>query len=347
MKRLILTVLVLLLLVAGISYLNHQGTSQEKVFISGTTMGTSYNLTLVPSDGQKIDPTVIKEKIDARLADINFKLSTFKNDSEVSRFNQHYSMDWMPVSAETAAVIKASQEISWLTNGAFDITIAPLVNLWGFGSTINFQLLPDVETVEELLSDVGYQHLELQQNPPALRKTNKAITINLAAIAKGYAVDVIANLLTDKQINNFMLEIGGEIITRGSKRNQQPWIIGIENPVSGQRSVRKKLFLKDVAMATSGDYRNYFEYQGERYSHTINPTTGYPVKHQLASVTVITSSCMRADALATAIMVMGPKAGLAFAEQQRLAIYMLVAQNGHIKEIYSTAFTPYLKPEKD
>ncbi len=347
MKRRSLIVMVLLMTVAGIVYLNqHKTTNSQLLSISGTTMGTSYHIKLAPITPQRINLPSLKEQISTRLDGIDHRMSTYKNDSEVSRFNQQSSKDWMSISTETMSVISEAQEISQLSHGSFDITVGKLVNLWGFGPTMSIDAVPDANAIQTLLLKSGYRKLELRKAQPAIRKTDGAISIDLSAIAKGHAVDAIARLLMDNQINNFLVEIGGEIITHGQKRLQQPWVIGIESPVAAQRSIRKRLYLKDVAMATSGDYRNYFEKQGIRYSHTIDPATGYPIKHQLASVTVIDKTCMRADALATAIMVMGPTRGLEFARQQDLAIFMLIKQNDHFIEKYSAAFEPYLKSEK-
>ncbi|MDA3902380.1 MAG: FAD:protein FMN transferase [Desulfuromusa sp.] len=348
MKRRLLIIIVLLLVIGGVIYLNQNKTTNDQlVNISGTIMGTSYHIKLAPTAEQKINLPALKQQISSRLVDIDGKMSTYKKDSEVSRFNRHSNQSWMSISAETMSVFNAAQRISLLSDGAFDITIGKLVNLWGFGPTINIDAIPEVDAIQALLSQVGYHKLELRQTPPALRTNSTEIYIDLSAIAKGYAVDAIARLLLEKQIVNFLVEIGGEIITHGTKQQQQPWVIGIESPLAGERSIRKRLHLADVAMATSGDYRNYFEDKGTRYSHTIDPATGYPIKHQLASVTVIDSSCMRADALATAIMVMGPEKGLEFARQHQFAIFMLVKQDDHFIEQHSLAFEPYLTSEED
>lgn len=348
MKRLILIIIVLLLLAGGITYLNRtQGTKKQLLSVSGTTMGTSYHIKLVPETEKNIDLATLKEKIDSRLSEIDQKMSTYKQDSDISRFNRYSADQWMAISSETYTVIAMGQRISELSNGAFDITVGQLVNLWGFGPTVPLDTMPDKNTIQTLLSQVGYRKLELRQTPPALRKANSNIYLDLSAIAKGYAVDAVARLLIENQIDNFLVEIGGEIITHGEKHNHQPWVVGIEKPISKQHSIQKRLQLHNVAMATSGDYRNYFEEQGVRYSHTIDPATGYPIRHQLASVTVISKTCMRADALATAIMVMGPDKGLEFASRQQLAIFMLVKQGDHFIEKYSPAFIPYLKTKQE
>jgi len=348
MKRLILIITVLLLLAGGVTYLNRtQGTKIQLLSVSGTTMGTSYHIKLAPEAEKNIDLVTLKKKIDSRLSEIDQKMSTYKEDSDLSRFNRYSSDQWLEISPETFTVVAMAQKISELSNGAFDITVGQLVNLWGFGPTIHIEAMPDKNSIQTLLSQVGYRKLEIRQTPPALRKANKSIYLDLSAIAKGYAVDAVARLLIENQINNFLVEIGGEIITHGEKHNHQPWVVGIEKPISKQHSIQKRLQLHNVAMATSGDYRNYFEEQGVRYSHTIDPATGFPIKHKLASVTVIDKTCMSADALATAIMVMGPVKGLEFASQQQLAIFMLVKQGDHFIEKYSPAFGPYLETKEE
>ena len=348
MKRLILIITVLLLLAGGVTYLNRtQGTKIQLLSVSGTTMGTSYHIKLAPEAEKNIDLVTLKKKIDSRLSEIDQKMSTYKEDSDLSRFNRYPADQWLEISPETFTVVAMAQKISELSNGAFDITVGQLVNLWGFGPTVHIDAMPDKNLIQTLLSQIGYRKLEIRQTPPALRKANKSIYLDLSAIAKGYAVDAVAHLLIENQINNFLVEIGGEIITHGEKRNHQPWVVGIEKPISKQHSIQKRLQLHNVAMATSGDYRNYFEEQGVRYSHTIDPATGFPIKHKLVAVTVIDRTCMSADALATAIMVMGPVKGLEFASQQQLAIFMLVKQGDHFIEKYSPAFGPYLETKEE
>ncbi|WP_321368522.1 FAD:protein FMN transferase [uncultured Desulfuromusa sp.] len=348
MKRRFLIIVVLFIVTGCIIYLNQTKTSGDRLItLAGTTMGTSYHIKLAPAEDQKLNEASIKSKVDARLAGIDSKMSTYKENSDVSHFNTYVAGSWMPISAETMIVVNAAQEVSQLSHGAFDITIGNLVNLWGFGPTVNIYEMPDANVIKSLLPEVGYNKLEVRLSPPGLRKSSDLVYLDLSAIAKGYAVDAIAKLLTDNNIENFLVEIGGEIVTHGHKQQQKPWVVGIETPIAGQRSVRKRLHLADVAMATSGDYRNYFEHEGVRYSHTIDPATGYPIKHSLVSVTVIDQSCMRADALATAIMVMGPDKGLGFAEKHQLAIFMLVKQGDHFIEKYSRLFEPYLNKEEN
>ena len=343
MKRLVIIATILISLVVITVYLNQNGSgSPNPIAISGTTMGTSYHLKVVVTDGWKVDVAELKRLIINRLTEIDNKMSTYKGDSDVSRLNTAAADTWVPIDAETLVVVSEAQKISNISAGSFDVTIGRLVNLWGFGPTINIAAIPDPDKISNLLQQSGYNKLDLQQSPPALLKRSELLYLDLSAIAKGYAVDSVAELLRQNGIDNFLVEIGGEIITNGEKRVDTPWVVGIETPVAGQRVVHKRLKLSNVSMATSGDYRNYFEENGVRYSHTIDPANGYPIKHKLASVTVIDDSCMRADAIATAIMVMGVEKGLTFAESQGLAIFMLVKKGAGFSEKQSSAFNAYL-----
>ncbi len=348
MKRLVIIVIVLLSLTGMTVYLNqHSTTAGQLVSIDGATMGTSYHIKLVAADDWTVGIDELQAKIKSRLAAIDAKMSTFKPDSDISRFNSNGGDTWITITPETMLVVNTAHKISTLTTGSFDITVGKLVNLWGFGPTVNIAAMPDPNMIETLRSQSGYRKLQIQQTPPALRKTSKELYLDLSAIAKGYAVDAVAKLLLAHNVTNFLVEIGGEIITHGNKSEQHPWVIGIESPQVEQHVVRKRLHLNNVAMATSGDYRNYFEHEGVRYSHTIDPETGYPIKHRLASVTVIDSSCMRADAIATAITVMGEDKGLAFAEAQKIAVFMLVKSDNGFIEKQSTAFNAYLEKTED
>ena len=345
-KKALIIVLLLTLVLLTIFLNQNVNNSNHIIAIDGTTMGTSYHIKMVPSAKAKTTKKELETLIKERLSEIDHRMSTYKGSSDVAKFNQNNGTGWLPISAETMHVVKNAQAISKLTNGSFDITVGKLVNLWGFGPTINLTAIPAADKISALLAQSGYQELQLQENPPALHKNNEMLYIDLSAIAKGYAVDAVAQLLQDLNITNYLVEIGGEIVAHG-KKGSKPWVIGIEAPDTQQRTVRKRIHLADAAMATSGDYRNYFEQDGVRYSHTIDPETGYPIKHKLASVTVIDHSCMRADALATAIMVMGADKGLTFAEANNLAIFMLVKDKDNFVELQSSAFTKYLKNRED
>lgn len=309
--------------------------------LNGKTMGTSYSIRLV-ADQMAADSEQLRDRIDGCLEHINDLMSTYRPASELSRINQTPAHQWFALSPETFGVLKAAQQISKQSDGAFDITVGRLVNLWGFGPTINLQHMPDAKEITRLRSALGHDRLQLRDDPPALLKAGEELALDLSAIAKGYGVDAVAQLLEQLGYHNYMVEIGGEIRTRGHKPGQQPWNIAIERPDVSGRVAQKILHLTTTAMATSGDYRNYFEQDGKRYSHTIDPRTGYPIEHRLASVSVLHDSCMMADGYATALMVLGPDAGMALAEELDLAVYMLVKDGDSFTSRRSSQFDKYL-----
>ena len=328
-KRLVVWLLAVFVLVGCIDSVKDQ-----LVGFDGSTMGTSYSLRWVAKDERHV--AEIKQAVEERLALINQQMSTYIPESEISRFNTLRSGE-MPVSAELAGLVQRSQAISEQTDGAFDITVGPLVNLWGFGSEGRVISAPSADKIASIRTRVGYQKLGVSQNPPLLTKATN-LQVDLSAIAKGYAVDQLASLLLTKGINNYLVEIGGELKLSGNKPNGELWRIAIEAPLTTERAAQNVLPISNIAMATSGDYRNYFEENGVRYSHTINPLTGAPIKHALVSVTVLHPSCADADALATALMVLGDKKGVEFAKRHDLAAYFLIkAQEGGEFESFATA----------
>ncbi|MCF7980830.1 MAG: FAD:protein FMN transferase [Pseudomonadales bacterium] len=314
----------------------------ELVSLSGPTMGTQFHVKYYLPTTTQLSVKVIQAHVEDELARVNQRMSTYLPDSELSRFNRSEIGQWFPISQETAEVVSLAQQISSQTQGAFDVTVASLVDLWGFGPSYRSEEPPAQQLIETELKKVGYSALKVRQSPSALFKTSP-VTVDLSAIAKGYAVDKVADALEKAGIQSYMVEVGGEIRAKGLKTENQPWRIAIESPLPGQRSVQRVLELTDIAVATSGDYRNYFEKNGQRYSHTIDPTTGYPITHALASVTVLAETSARADALATALMVMGPERALNFANENRLPVFMIVKQASGFSEIASDAFAGWLK----
>ncbi|MCK5902283.1 MAG: FAD:protein FMN transferase [Cocleimonas sp.] len=288
-------------------------------------MGTQYHISIPFQADYPIkqqQQQTLQTAIDARLIAINQDMSTYQKHSTISQFNQSRQSHWFPVSKAFLFVIQQAQRISDRSNGAFDITIMPLVNLWGFGTTTPPQF-PQSNQIEQLRQQIGYQALKTQSQPPAIKKIKPQLMLDLSAIAKGYAVDEIAKLLEQQGFDHFLVEIGGEIRTKGHNKQRKPWRIAIEKPTSLGRFVQQGVLLHNIAIATSGDYRNYYEKQGVRYSHTLDPKTGRPITHQLASVTVLNDSAMIADAEATTIMVMGEKKGKIYAQQKGLTVYMI------------------------
>lgn len=311
------------------------------VTLTGPTMGTTYTVKLYVPDNN-IDQTKIQSEIDTLLERVNGLMSTWRPDSELSRFNKSKEMDWFPVSAETAHVVSAAEAISTLSDGAFDVTVGPMVNLWGFGPDGGDTGPPSTEQVAATMARIGFRKLEVRASPAALRKQNPDMYVDLSAIAKGYAVDEVARVLDEHDVTSYLVEIGGELRARGSKSDGSPWKVAIERPLQGERSVQSVLELRDTSIATSGDYRNYREKDGKRFSHTIDPRTGRPVDHALASVSVIAPSAMRADALATAIMVLGPEAGYRLVTQEALAAQLIVREDDQFRVLATPQFEAYV-----
>ena len=308
----------------------------EPVKLAGFTMGTSYHITVL---GDGIDGEQLQRQIDQRLTELNRIFSTYIDDSELSQLNNGEVGEWLAVSPELYEVLALSLRLGELTGGAFDITVGPLVNAWGFGPD-KARRSPSDALINELKQRVGYQFVELREG--SLVRKQRAVSIDLSAVAKGYAVDQVTQLLADHGYQDFMVEIGGELSLHGHSPRGTPWRIGIEQPGQGYGKVNRAIALSGNAMATSGDYRNYYEVDGQRYSHTIDPVTGKPITHNLASVTVITASSAEADALATALSVMGAEKGLALAQQHGYAIYQIIKSKDGFMTQYSDAFQVYL-----
>lgn len=285
--------------------------------IDGLTMGTTYTVKAVPNSHSDL-----RDGIEKTLDLVNRQMSVFRTDSEISRFNRYRGSDWFSLSPDTARVVARAISVSEISGGAFDITVAPLVNLWGFGPKAR-QRVPKNEEIIESLNRVGYQHIALRRSPPSIRKKIREVALDLAAIAKGYGVDRVAEFLDSKKVSGYLIEIGGEVRAKGKNRNNRWWRIGIASPTMNF-GIQKVIELRNLSMATSGDYRNYFQEKGVRYSHTIDPHTGRPVTHSLVSVTVVHRSCMVADALATALNVLGPDRGFDLAQKENLAAYFII-----------------------
>lgn len=304
---------------------------------SGEVMGTTWSATVIlPRGAETAD---YGEGIQTVLDDINARMSTYLEDSELSRFNQLDAAGCLDVSADTREVVKAAQVIARESGGAFDVTVGPLVNLWGFGPDQRPTQTPNESQVEAAMAKSGYQHLRIDSEQ--LCTDLPGLYVDLSAIAKGFAVDAVAGHLRDEGVDNFLVEVGGELYAAGKKMDGSAWRIGIEKPVSNDRGVFKKAIvqLENQAIATSGDYRNYHQSEGgERYSHTIDPRSGRPIGHALASVTVIAPSAMLADGWATALMVLGPEDGLKWAKELEFPVYLLSKKEGNFQPTYNRAF---------
>src|SRR5678816_2339377 len=247
--------------------------SPSELVLSGPTMGTTYTVK-VASAPATVDPSTVRVAIDDVLERVDRSMSGYRADSEVARFNANPSTDWCGVSPDLAAVVQASLDISEASDGAFDITVAPLVAAWGFGPAGEPKELPSVEQIAQLEATVGYRKLHVRLDPPALRKDVAGLSIDLNGIAPGFAVDRLADRLRALRIENFMIDVGGEIRAHGRNARGEPWHIAIEHPVDTQRTPYASVWLDGAAVSTSGEYRDYYERDGRRYSHTIDPRTG-------------------------------------------------------------------------
>ncbi|WP_255487294.1 FAD:protein FMN transferase [Oceanospirillum sediminis] len=314
--------------------------SPEPQKFSGHIMGTTYNVTVVMKP-EKEKIAALAEGMHQVLVDVDRKMSTYKPDSELSRFNKLLAGEALIVSADTGLVVQKALELSSDSDGAFDPTVGPLVNLWGFGPDLRPDRQPDEKALSEAFERVGYQAVSSRILGDGRYQLNKSkdIYLDLSAIAKGYGVDKVADYLMQQGYTAFLVEVGGEIRVNGLKPGNSRWRIAIEKPVSDGQVVQSVIGITDISVATSGSYRNYFEEDGQRFSHTIDPETGRPVTHKLASVTVLHEDCALADALATTLMVMGPEKGMAYARKNKLAVYMLVKSDNEFRVDQTQVFS--------
>jgi thiamine biosynthesis lipoprotein len=312
----------------------------EAVRFAGPTMGTGYSVS-VSAFPARLDRRRFKAEVEAVLERVNHDMSNWRPASDISLFNRRRNASVSPVSPDTFRVLETALEISRKTNGAFDPTVGHLVDLWGFGPAAGGQAVPPDSLIERALAGTGYQYLRLSNDALAVDRTRAGLEVNLSGIAKGYAVDKVAALLESQGIQDYLVDIGGDLRLRGRSPHRAPWRIGIEKPIVGQRSLQRIIALSDGAVATSGNYRNFFQNDGLIYSHIIDPRDGMPVRHKLASVTVIAGTTMEADALSTGLMAMGPDAGLALARQAGLAALFLVQEGQGFAEVASPAFDRY------
>ncbi|MDL2268580.1 FAD:protein FMN transferase [Desulfosarcina sp. OttesenSCG-928-A07] len=322
--------------------------SPREIRFSGKTMGTTYHITLIT--GQDIAADALQQKIDARLAAINKSMSTFDPDSELSRFNAAFAgTSCFSPSADFLHVLRVATELYRLTDGAWDGTLDPLINLWGFGKAGVVHEPPDDARIREMLDRVGFDRIILDESG-CLRKTDPRITLDLASIAKGYGVDAISRLLGDAGVEHFIVEIGGEVYARGVRSDGTPWQVGINRPdkIADTSDIYAVVPLVDQAMATSGDYRIFFRTGDQAYSHILDPRTGKPVANNVVSVSVVAANCTVADGLATALMVMGPEKGIALVNTLPDVACLIITRSsdGTLKNHFSEGFVMKLPAQR-
>ena len=310
-------------------------TKNDTVHYQGETMGTTYRVTLVVPVYKALTKDfrekLLKKTIDDELARVNSLMSTYDANSELSRLNSHQSEEPFPISADTAKVLRLALEIAQKTNGAYDPTVGPLVNLWRFGPEDRPEKVPSDEEIAAAKARVGWDKIKIVELPGAdsqpqyaVVKSDPNVYIDLSSVAKGFGVDCVAALLTQNRYKNFLVDVGGELRSRGKNIADKDWSVGINSPVMTDNALAKTVSLSDKAIATSGDYLNFYELDGVRYSHIIDTQTGRPITHKTASVSVIDDSCMTADAWATALLALGAEKGMPLAKENGLHVIFLV-----------------------
>ena len=296
--------------------------------LSGLTMGTNYSIAAI-DHSKSIDQAELQSAVDQALGQVNVQMSNWDASSEISRFNAAAAGESLSVSGELHHVMQTAQDVHVASDGAFDVTVGALIDLWGFGAGQTRSDMPSDADIAQAMACCGQaQSVELEAG--GLKKLNSGAEVYLSSIGKGFGVDQVAAVLKGYGITDYMVEIGGDLYTAGRNPEGQPWQIGIETPQAFDRGVTQVVGLSDMGMATSGDYRNFFDYDGTRYSHIIDATTGRPVTHDTASVTVLTDNAMLADAWATAMLVMGRERGLEIANDRDMAVLFIdrAAANG-------------------
>lgn len=307
---------------------------------TGDAFGTTFTIKVAledEADARDADVLdALSRQIPEAIERLNREMSLWDDDSELSRFNRSAGGEWFSVSPETLQVIDAALGIRKATDGAFDPTVRPLLALWSFGPGQRPRRIPEPAEIEAARALTGVAIETREQPTPAIWKAETGVALDLNAIAKGFAVDVAAEIVASHHPRGYMVEIGGEVRTDGTKPDGAVWRIAIERPLAGNRAAATAIRLDGLSLATSGDYRNYFEVNGQRFSHTIDPRTGRPISHNLASVSVIAETCMEADAWATALMVLGPEAGYELATRSQVAALFFIRES----EVYRTQATP-------
>ncbi len=331
--RILKYLILFLVCVATIWYCSRQKSGYQ--VINGRTFGTFYTIKVRAEHENRLLQRDVKEELEK----INAEMSVFEMSSEISEINREPAGKWIDLSPAMSKLLKKANKIYTMSDGAFDPTTAKLVDIWGFGTEGSIQKLPNEDDIKEILKTTGFNKLQFSPDFKQMRKLYNGTTLNLSAIAKGYGVDRLASLLKKEGYNDFVIEVGGEVVAHGSRADDADgWNIGIAKPADDGNENSFVVKLKDYAVATSGDYRNFFSINGKQYSHTIDPKTGYPVENNLAAVTVFYKNCMMADGLATAIMSMGEKKAANFIRNNNLAAIMFVRdEKQHITPVISDA----------
>lgn len=315
--------------------------SAPEIVLSGPAQGTTYTVK-VASVPAGIEPSAVRIAVEDVLARVDREMSGYREDSELARFNASPSTDWFAVSPEVATVVAASLRVSEASGGALDITVAPLVNLWGMGPAGPPARMPSEDDVKAAMARVGYRKLHVRAEPPALRKDQADLAIDLNAIAQGYTSDLVAERLASMGLKDFMVDLGGEVRAWGRNSSGEPWRIAVERPVDTEPTPYAILQLDDMAVTTAGEYRHYFVRDGHRYSHTMDPRTGHTMEHDVAAVVVISGTAMDADAWDTALNVLGSKAGYELALRRNMSVMFILHEGTELKSLMTPRFEKHV-----
>jgi len=315
--------------------------------LEGKTMGTFWRVSIMNVDARRADE--LRGKIQSQLDADDQLLSTYKNDSALMRFNLSNSTSLWPVSEAMADIVTEALHIGYKTNGAMDITVGPLVNLWGFGPTKQPEKIPDQAQIDDARGRTGLQHLTVinQYGQQYLQKDIPDLFVDLSTVGEGYAADHLAALMAQEGISRYLVSVGGALVSRGLNASEKPWRVAIQKPTDTQNAVQAVVDINGHGISTSGSYRNYYELDGKRLSHVIDPQTGRPIEHNLVSVTVIAPTALEADTWDTGLMVLGPEKAKEVVRQEGLAVYMITREGETFKTWMSPQFQSFLISEQN
>ncbi|SBZ58162.1 FAD:protein FMN transferase ApbE [Klebsiella quasipneumoniae] len=315
--------------------------------LDGKTMGTFWRVSVIGVDEAKAQ--ALRSKVQAQLDADDRLLSTWKNDSALMRFNHAADTRPWPVSEAMADIVTLSLRIGAKTDGAMDITVGPLVNLWGFGPDKQPVATPDAQAIAAAKARTGLQHLQVinQSGRQFLQKDIPDLFVDLSTVGEGYAADHLARLMEQEGISRYLVSVGGALVSRGMNGEGKPWRVAIQKPTDRENAVQAIVDINGHGISTSGSYRNYYELDGKRISHVIDPQTGQPITHKLVSVTVIAPTALEADGWDTGLMVLGPEKAQQVVREQGLAVYMIVKEGEGFKTWMSPQFRTFLVGEKN
>ncbi|WIM56657.1 FAD:protein FMN transferase ApbE [Pantoea anthophila] len=318
--------------------------AEPALVLEGKTMGTVWRVSLAGVDQAR--KAELQQRIQQRLDADDAELSTWKPDSALSRFNQSRDLTLQLVSENMADIVTTALRIGRKTGGAMDITVGPLVNLWGFGPTKQPVHTPDAAQIAAARAETGLQHLRVVQGAGGqwLQKDLPGLYVDLSTVGEGFATDHLARLMEQLGINNYLVSVGGAVLSRGLNAQQQPWRVAIQKPTDRENAVQARVDLQGHGISTSGSYRNYYELDGKRISHVIDPVTGRPIEHKLVSATVIATTALEADGWDTGLMVLGTEKAKALALEQHLAVYLISKQGDKFVSWMSPQFAAFLIP---